>query len=95
MGLYDGSNEIIRKLIHNTWVPAQSIREWEIAIAGLMAARGLIDDESDKAQLTELIELGFQSIRELITGVDEDDDADLMPEAEAVIHYQQAKQKAG
>lgn len=72
MGLYDGSNETIKKLIHNTWVPAQSIREWEIAIAGLNAARDLVDDESDKAQLTELIELGHQNIRELITGIEED-----------------------
>lgn len=73
MGLYDGSNETIRKLIHNTLVPAQSIREWEIAIAGLSAARDLVDDESDKAELQELIELGHQNIRELITGVEEDD----------------------
>jgi len=75
MALYNGKNETIKKLINNTWVPAvgyKSISGWEIAIAGLSAARDLVDDKSDKAELQELIELGHQNIRELITGVEED-----------------------
>mgnify|MGYP005990468661 CR=1 FL=1 len=82
MGLYDGNNETIRKLVNETWVPAQSIREWNIAIAGLTAARDLIDNDADRFQLNELISIGHQNIRELITGAIEDD-------AEA--HYQKVK----
>lgn len=72
MALYSGNNETIRKLINETWVPAQTVREWEMALAGLKAARDLSDSESDKAELQELIEIGYQNIRELITGVGED-----------------------
>ena len=76
MGLYNGSNETIRKLVNDTWVLAAGMNlpnGWEIVIAGLSAARDLVDDESDKAEIQELIELGYQNIRELKTGVDEDE----------------------
>lgn len=75
MALYNGTNETIRKLVNDTWVTAAGINligGWEIVIAALNAARDLVDDESDKSELQELIELGHQNIRELITGVEED-----------------------
>lgn len=76
MALYNGTNETIRKLVNDVWVTAAGIDligGWEIVVDALSAVRELVDDESDKAELTELIEIGHQNIRELITGVEEDD----------------------
>ena len=75
MALYNGKNETIKTLVNDIWVTAAGINlvsGWEIVVTALNAARDLVDDESDKAELNELIELGHQNIRELITGIEED-----------------------
>lgn len=71
-GSYKGKNEILKQLVTWTWGEARTVREYQITAAALTAAQLLITDESDKAELQNLIDLSHKFIRELLSGVDED-----------------------